>query len=79
LQADVRLYDSMFTGLHSEAGGKDFLQSLNTNSLKVVTAYVEPSSAAGQPDQNFQFERFGCFVADRGAHVESQTLPSDTF
>jgi glutaminyl-tRNA synthetase len=44
------------------------LQSLNPNSLKVVTAYVEPSLAAAQPDQKFQFERFGYFVADRLSH-----------
>jgi glutaminyl-tRNA synthetase len=32
-------------------------------------AYVEPSLAAAQPDQKFQFERFGYFVADRADHV----------
>lgn len=35
----------------------------------MVTAYVEPSLAAALPDQKFQFERFGCFVADRVDHV----------
>ena len=44
-------------------------ESLNPDSLKVVTAYVEPSLAAAQPDQKFQFERFGYFVADRADHV----------
>jgi glutaminyl-tRNA synthetase len=29
---------------------------------------VEPSLAAAQPDQKFQFERFGYFVADRQDH-----------
>jgi hypothetical protein len=27
--------------------------------LKVVTAYVEPSVAEVQPDQKFQFQRYG--------------------
>jgi len=35
----------------------------------VVTAYVEPSQAAAQPDQKYQYERFGYFVADRQDHV----------
>ena len=67
--ADVRLYDRLFAEAHPDAGGKDFLQSLNPDSLKVVTAYVEPSLAQAQPDQKFQFERFGYFVADRLDHV----------
>jgi glutaminyl-tRNA synthetase len=69
VQAEVRLYDRLFAEAHPDAGGKDFLQSLNPDSLKVVTAYVEPSLAAAQQDQKFQFERFGYFVADRLDHV----------
>jgi glutaminyl-tRNA synthetase len=42
---------------------------MNPNSLKVVTAIVEPSLANAQPDQKFQFERHGYFVADRVDHV----------
>jgi glutaminyl-tRNA synthetase len=42
------------------------LESLNPNSLKVITAIVEPSLANAAPDQKFQFERHGYFVADRG-------------
>ena len=34
----------------------------------MVTAYVEPSLAAAKPDEKFQFERFGYFVADRVDH-----------
>jgi len=74
VQAEVRLYDRLFAEAHPDAGGKDFLQSLNPDSLKVVTAYVEPSLAGAQPDQKFQFERFGYFVADRADHV-SGTKP----
>jgi glutaminyl-tRNA synthetase len=40
--AEVRLYDRLFSDAHPDAGGRDFLQSLNPDSLKVVTAYVEP-------------------------------------
>ena len=69
VQAEVRLYDRLFADAHPDAGGKDFLQALNPDSLKVVRAYVEPSLAAALPDQKFQFERFGYFVADRADHV----------
>jgi glutaminyl-tRNA synthetase len=68
VQAEVRLYDRLFTEAQPDAGGKNFLDALNPDSLKVVTAYVEPSLAAAQPDQKFQFERHGYFVADRVEH-----------
>jgi glutaminyl-tRNA synthetase len=68
VQAEVRLYDRLFKDAQPDAGGKDFLESLNPDSLKVVTAYVEPSLAAARPDEKFQFERFGYFVADRKDH-----------
>jgi glutaminyl-tRNA synthetase len=66
--AEVRIYDRLFTDPQPDAGGKDFLAALNPDSKKVVTAYVEPSLAAALPDQKFQFERFGYFVADRLDH-----------
>ncbi len=68
VSAEVRLYDCLFTDPQPDAGGKNFLDALNPDSLKVVTAYVEPSLAAAQPDQKFQFERHGYFVADRADH-----------
>ena len=67
--AEVRLYDRLFSDEQPDAGGKDFIESLNPNSLKVVTAIVEPSLASALPDQKFQFERLGYFVADRVDHV----------
>jgi len=68
VEAEVRLYDRLFTDPQPDAGGKDFLALLNPDSLKVVTAYVEPSLKTAQPDDKFQFERFGYFVADRHDH-----------
>jgi len=72
--AEVRLYDRLFSEAHPDAGGKDFLQALNPDSLKVVTAYVEPSLAQAQPDQKFQFERHGYFVADRLDHAPGKPV-----
>ncbi len=34
----------------------------------MVTAIVEPSLANAKPDEKFQFERHGYFVADRVDH-----------
>jgi glutaminyl-tRNA synthetase len=72
--AEVRLYDRLFTEAHPDAGGKDFLASLNPDSLKVITAYVEPSLSASAPDAKFQFERHGYFVADRSDHAGAKMV-----
>ncbi len=68
VKAEVRLYDRLFTVPHPGAGDNDFLKEINPNSLTVVQGIVEPSLAAAQPGQHFQFERHGYFVADRLDH-----------
>jgi glutaminyl-tRNA synthetase len=68
VKAEVRLYDRLFSVPQPGAGDKDFLEELNPDSLKVVTAYVEPSLAKAHGDEKFQFERHGYFVADRKDH-----------
>lgn len=75
VQAEVRLYDRLFLDAQPDAGGKDFIEALNPDSLKVVTAYVEPSLAAAKPDEKFQFERHGYFVADRVDHLALARKP----
>ncbi|MBC7700508.1 glutamine--tRNA ligase/YqeY domain fusion protein [Aquabacterium sp.] len=72
--AEVRLYDRLFTDAQPDAGGKDFLASLNPDSKKVVTAFVEPSLAAALADQKFQFERHGYFAADRKDHAAGKPV-----
>jgi glutaminyl-tRNA synthetase len=69
VEAEVRLYDRLFTDAQPDAGGKDFISLLNPNAKEVVTAYLEPGMVAAQADQRYQFERHGYFVADR---VDSQ-------
>jgi glutaminyl-tRNA synthetase len=68
LPVEVRMYDRLFLEAQPDAGGKDFIEGLNPNSLKVVTAFVEPSLASAKADDKFQFERHGYFVADRVDH-----------
>ncbi|MBH2044411.1 MAG: glutamine--tRNA ligase, partial [Comamonadaceae bacterium] len=74
VNAEVRMYDRLFLDAHPDAGGKDFIESLNPSSLKVVTAIVEPSLANAKPDDKFQFERHGYFVADRVDHAAGKPV-----
>ena len=74
IPAEVRLYDRLFTEPQPDAGGKDFLASLNPNSLRVVQAVLEPTLANAQPDNKFQFERHGYFVADRIDHAPGKPV-----
>jgi glutaminyl-tRNA synthetase len=74
VKAEVRLYDRLFSDPQPDAGGKDFLAALNPHSLQVVQAYVEPSLRKALPDEKFQFERLGYFVADRVDHSETQLV-----
>jgi glutaminyl-tRNA synthetase len=69
VQAEVRLYDRLFSDAQPDAGGKDFLSALNPNSKRVVSAYLEPSLASAQRDERFQFERHGYFATDRIDHA----------
>ena len=63
--AEVRLFDRLFTDPHPDAGGKDFKQSLNPHAKSVINAYLEVGADKANPDDKFQFERHGYFVADR--------------
>ncbi len=74
LPAEVRLYDRLFTEPQPDAGGRDYLDSLNPQSLRVVQAIVEPTLALAQPDDRFQFERHGYFVADRIDHAPDRPV-----
>jgi glutaminyl-tRNA synthetase len=65
LEAEVRLYDRLFTDPNPDSGGKDFKLSLNPNAKQVITAYLEPGMKAAAPEDRYQFERHGYFVTDR--------------
>jgi glutaminyl-tRNA synthetase len=64
-QAEVRIYDRLFSHAHPDAGGQDYKTFLNSHSKKIITAYVEPALDQAQPEDRFQFERHGYFIADR--------------
>ncbi|QSX79778.1 glutamine--tRNA ligase/YqeY domain fusion protein [Agrilutibacter solisilvae] len=70
--AEVRLYDRLFTVADpdTDEAGKSYKDYLNPLSRRTVTGYVEPAAAQAGPEQSYQFERIGYFVADRYDHRE---------
>ena len=67
LDAEVRLYDHLFTKEDPDdtAEGEDFLSNLNPDSLKVVNGCkIEPSVVGAAPGSKYQFERLGYFCVD---------------
>jgi glutaminyl-tRNA synthetase len=82
LDAEVRLYDTLFTVRDpgSVAEGVDWKSTLNPKSLEVIKgAKLEPGLAGAAPESRWQFERMGYFCADRrdskpGALVFNRTV-----
>ena len=65
VDAEVRLYDYLFSDPNPDAADKDFMECLNPNSLEVLTdCKVEAGLAKAQPSDRFQFMRQGYFCAD---------------
>jgi len=66
LDAEVRLYDHLFTKEDPDdvEDGQDFTANINPNSLEVVQAKVEPSLANARVGDRYQFERKGYFCVD---------------
>jgi glutaminyl-tRNA synthetase len=82
LQAEVRLYDHLFTKESPdevESGG-NFLDNLNPESLKTLPAcQLEPSLADAAPGDFYQFLRLGYFCVDSvdskpGAPIFNRTV-----
>lgn len=68
IQAEVRLYDHLFTQADPEGDkdAPDFKTFLNPKSLETVTSCrVEPGLSGAAPGTRYQFERLGYFCVDR--------------
>ena len=74
VRAEARLYDRLFTVPQPATGDGDFVQEINQSSLQLAQAWVEPSLAQASPEQRFQFERHGYFVADRVDHSSTHLV-----
>jgi glutaminyl-tRNA synthetase len=66
LEAEVRLYDLLFTVPDPVAQeGRDWQEFLNPDSLEVLRgSKLEPDLAAAQPGESYQFMRQGYFCVD---------------
>ena len=72
-EAEVRIYDRLFAhphpGQRREGDApeleRDFLTDINPDSRRSLIAYLEPILKDARPEEHFQFERHGYFVADR--------------
>ena len=65
VDAEVRLYDTLFTEPNPEAGEGDFLELVNPASLEILTGCkAETSLADAQAPCAFQFLRLGYFCVD---------------
>ena len=72
--AEVRLYDRLFKEAHPGSGDRNYLDDLNPDSLKVITAQLETALKDAKPEERFQFERHGYFVADKKDSVEGKPV-----
>ncbi|MFZ0825912.1 MAG: glutamine--tRNA ligase [Verrucomicrobiia bacterium] len=70
IDAEVRLYDRLFTVAEPDAGA-DFKSTLNPHSLEVVTAKCEPSLKDAKPELRYQFERLAYFALDLDARPQT--------
>lgn len=64
VDAEVRLYDRLFTVAEPDAGG-DFKKHLNPHSLEVITAKCEPALKEAKVGDHYQFERLAYFAPDK--------------
>ena len=80
VEGEVRLYDRLFTdATPDQHPDKDFLDFVNPDSLKKVTAYLEPGLKAVASGERFQFQRLGYFCVDRESAADkpvfNRTVP----
>jgi len=72
IEAEIRLYDRLFSEANPDAGGADYRERLNPDSLlSLALCFLEPALASARPGESFQFEREGYFCLDE-MHVHGQ-------
>jgi glutaminyl-tRNA synthetase len=65
IDAEVRLFDRLFTDPNPDRGGADYKQFLNPDSVEVLpAAKLEESLGTADPEIRYQFERQGYFRSD---------------
>jgi glutaminyl-tRNA synthetase len=72
--AEIRLYDRLFKEAYPGSGDRDYLNDLNPYSVKTITAQLEPNLKDAKPEDRFQFERHGYFVADKKDSIDGKPV-----
>jgi glutaminyl-tRNA synthetase len=67
VKAEIRLYDRLFNRVNPDDSeeGKTYRDYLNPDSLKIVTAFIEPAVSTAGVLEKYQFERTGYFSVDK--------------
>jgi len=66
INAEIRLYDHLFKTEYPEDGEGDFIENLNSDSLRILkNCKLEPSLINSRPGYKCQFERLGYFCVDQ--------------
>ena len=73
IAAEIRSYDRLFT-VEDPSKADNMDDVINPTSLVVGQAIVEASLASADPEDRFQFEREGYFVADRFDHTSDKPV-----
>ena len=73
ISAEIRSYDRLFT-VEDPSKADNMDDVINPTSLVVGQAIVEASLASANPEDRFQFEREGYFVADRFDHTSDKPV-----
>jgi len=71
VKAEVREYDRLFSDEAPDShADKDFMEFINPDSLKLITAFIEPSLTEAHTGDRFQFQRLGYFNVDTDSSSE---------
>lgn len=69
IKARAQLYDRLFLK-ENPLEDYDFTKNINSNSLKILTCFIEHSLEKAEPGMRFQFERLGYFCVDLDSTAE---------
>jgi glutaminyl-tRNA synthetase len=71
-KAEVRLFDRLFSVPNPDEAeeGKTFIDNLNSDSLQIKDAFIEPQLLSEKPLSHYQFERLGYFSIDKDSTSE---------
>lgn len=71
IEAEIRMYDRLFTEMDLNNLEGEFKDYINPNSLSKIKAFVEPSLADASIENKYQFIRKGYFCLDKDSSKEN--------